>query len=594
MEGKYIRQPIISVLAHVDHGKTTLLDYIRKSVVAKKEAGGITQHIGASEITKKQLEKICSKLLMRYGISIPVPGLLFIDTPGHEAFTLLRKRGGSLADIAILVVDINEGIMPQTRECIEILKQYKTPFVVALNKIDRLYGWKSYKDEDFLSTFNKQNEKTKQEFYNKFYTVVAQLSEMGFEMDLYYEIKDFTKTLAAIPISALTGEGISDLLTILIGLVNKFLKDKLYINPQDNGKGVVLEVKETKGLGLTIDAILYDGSLQKGDLMFIAHPEKVIETKVRGIFKPSPMQELRIQSKFNSFDRVIAASGIKIAAPNIEDVIAGTSFIAVRSDSKINKERIIDELQKDVETITFSKDIEGILIKADALGSLEAIVNVFKNKDIPIREAGIGNIAKKDVMLIESMPEEKRIVVGFNVRMDEDALEIAKSNKVKVIISNVIYHILEEYEKYQKELKERKEKEILEEITYPFKIKFLEHFVFRQSKPAIIGCEVETGIVKPNVKIMNQEGKVIGTIIGMQIKGEYVSKAKKGDLIAISVDRGFVGRNIKEGDVFYSVIPKHDYKILIENQHLLTDEEKNILNEIRRLMKMHDPKYDIF
>jgi len=297
-KGKYIRQPIISVLAHVDHGKTTLLDYIRKSTVAKKEAGGITQHIGASEITKETLEDMCKNLLEKYRITIPVPGLLFIDTPGHEAFTLLRKRGGSLADISILIIDINEGIMPQTRESIEILRQYKTPFVVALNKIDKIHGWVSHPGEDFLSTFNKQTERTKQEFYNKLYSVIGQLSEYGFEADLYYEIRDFTKTLALIPISALTGEGVSDLLTILIGLVNRFLKDNLYVDPEDVGKGVVLEVKETRGLGLTLDAILYDGSIHKGDILIIANPEGVIETKVKGILKPAPMQELRSNANF--------------------------------------------------------------------------------------------------------------------------------------------------------------------------------------------------------------------------------------------------------------------------------------------------------
>ncbi len=592
---KYIRQPIISVLAHVDHGKTTLLDYIRKTTIAKKEAGGITQHIGASEITKDALEEKCKSLLKKYNISIPVPGLLFIDTPGHEAFTLLRKRGGSLADISILIIDINEGIMPQTKESIEILKQYKTPFVVALNKIDRIHGWISHPGEDFLTTFNKQREITKQEFYNKLYTLIGQLSEYGFESELYYEIKDFTKTLALIPISALTGEGVSDLLTVIIGLVNKFLKDKLYIDPEDVGKGVVLEVKETRGLGVTIDAILYDGSIHKGDILIIANPDNIIETKVRGILKPAPMQELRANINFKTYDYVVAASGIKIASTGIENVIPGVSFVCLRKDSKKeDRERYISELRKDVETVSFSKDVEGVVIKGDALGSLEAIVNVFKRKGISIREAAIGNITKKDIMLLENMPEEKRIAIGFNVKIDEDAMELAKKNNVKVIISKVIYHILEEYEKYLEELRAEKEKKILEGVVYPFKMKFLEHFVFRQSKPAIIGCEVEVGIVKPNIRIMNQEGKIIGTILGIQIRGENIKEAKQGDTIAISVDKGFVGRNIKPGDEFYPVIPKEHYKILIENISLLKENEKNTLDYIKQLMKKHDPRYDIF
>ncbi|NPA38317.1 MAG: translation initiation factor IF-2 [Candidatus Nanohaloarchaeota archaeon] len=593
MADKKLRQPIISILAHVDHGKTTLLDYIRNTNVVRKEAGGITQHIGASEIPKDVLVERCKTLLKKYNISVEIPGLLFIDTPGHEAFTLLRKRGGNLADIAILVIDINEGVKPQTKESLEILKQYKTPFIIAANKIDRISGWKSYKNEDFMSTFNKQREDVKQLFYNKVYELIGQLSEYGFNADLYFNIDDFTKTLAVVPISALTGEGVEDLLTILIGLVQKYIKNNLYIDPAGVGKGVVLEVKETKGLGKTLDVILYDGAIRKNDTLLIGNIDGVVETRIKALLKPKPLQELRASNQFDQYNLITAASGFKISAPDIDNVVAGSQFIALPEKEKKNKDLYVEELTQDVETIAFEKDVEGVIVKADALGSLEAIINMLKSKGIEIKEAGIGNVVKKDVLLAETMPEEKRVIFAFNVIADEEIKELAKSKDVKIFQSPVIYHLLEKYEEYLEEVKKKKEREILESVVYPFKMKFLEHFVFRQSKPAIIGAEVEGGIVKTKVTIMNQEGKIIGTIMGLQKMGENVSEAKQGDQIAVSIDKGVVGRNIKPGDVFYPFIPKEHYRILKENIALLNDNERNILEEIKEIMKKHDKLYDV-
>jgi len=150
-----LRQPIITVLGHVDHGKTTLLDKIRKTAIAAKEAGGITQAIGTTEIPTNVIKTLCGKLLERFKIKLIISGLLFIDTPGHEAFTTLRKRGGSIADLAILVIDINEGIMPQTIESLEILKVSRIPFIIALNKIDRIKGWTSAKEICCFSNIRK-------------------------------------------------------------------------------------------------------------------------------------------------------------------------------------------------------------------------------------------------------------------------------------------------------------------------------------------------------------------------------------------------------------------------------------------------------
>ena len=175
-----IRQPIITVLGHVDHGKTSVLDYLRGTTLADREAGKITQHIGATEVPLDKIKESCGELLDLFKLEFNIPGLLFIDTPGHEAFSNLRKRGGSIADIAVLVIDINQGIQPQTRESIEILKSFKVPFIIAANKVDLITGWNS-KDKIFIKNLKNQAENVTKYFNNNFYKILGNLSEMGFE-----------------------------------------------------------------------------------------------------------------------------------------------------------------------------------------------------------------------------------------------------------------------------------------------------------------------------------------------------------------------------------------------------------------------------
>src|SRR3989344_4623593 len=235
------RQPIIVVLGHVDHGKTSLLDSIRQTTIAAKEAGGITHAIGTTEIPEKTLREICGPVLERLKFEVTVPGLLFIDTPGHEAFSTLRHRGGSIADLAVLVVDIMEGIMPQTKESIEILKESKTPFVVAVNKIDRISGWQT-KNKEFLENYSLQSIEAQKEFETYFYKLVEQFSAYSIPVERFDRITDFTKKAAGVPISTKTNEGIAEFLAILIGLAQQFLKKELV--KTDHSAGMVLEVKE--------------------------------------------------------------------------------------------------------------------------------------------------------------------------------------------------------------------------------------------------------------------------------------------------------------------------------------------------------------
>ena len=398
-----IRSPLCVVLAHVDHGKTSILDKIRGSAIAASEAGGITQAIGASIIPLATIKKICGKLLETLKMKFTIPGLLFIDTPGHASFTSLRKRGGNLADIAVLVIDINEGVKPQTTESIEIIKQYKTPFVIAANKIDLISGWKS-SDESLLVNINKQSPTIQQLLDKKIYELVGKLSELGFDSERFDRVDDFTKRIAIIPTSARTGEGIPELLMVITGLAQRFLESSLKFDVEKNAKGTILEVKEEKGIGKSIDVIIYDGSLKRNDTIVIGTLAEPIVTKVKGLFEPMPLKEMRDKkSKFKPVNEAHASTGVKILATDIDEVLSG---MPIRSCASDEIENVKKEIKEEVEEVLIQTDKEGIVVKADSLGSLEALARLLKEKGIQISKVSVGNITKKDISDAEANYEK--------------------------------------------------------------------------------------------------------------------------------------------------------------------------------------------
>jgi translation initiation factor 5B len=554
-----IRQPIVVTVGHSDHGKTTLLDKIRGTAVTKMEPGLLTQNVGASYIPIETIKNTCGGLLDKFKIKIEIPGLLFIDTPGHAAFVSIRKRGSSIADLAILVVDITEGIQEQTDESINILKEFKTPFLVAATKIDRIEGWIQSGDKCFLDSFDKQPDWVKQRFDEKFYKIVGQLSERGFESERFDRITDFKKTVAIVPCSGITGEGVPDLLVMLAGLAQAFLKEQLEVS-KGIGKGSILEVKELRGLGTTIDVILYDGEIKKGDWMIIGGKEPIV-TKIKALLKPRPLKEMRVEKQFEKIDYVSAASGIKISAPNLDNVVAGSPVAFVSDERKI--EDVKKELQAGIEEIEFDTEGEGVILKADNLGSLEALIGIFKDK-IPIKKAETGKVLRKDVIEIENVDDRlKRLIIAFNVDIDESAAKEAKDKSIRIIQNNVIYQLIEHYEIFVEEEKEKIKLEKLDTITLPAKIKLLAGHTFHASHPAIIGVEVLAGTIKSGYKL-KKNGKEIGEIKAMQSEGSAVEKAVTGDKVAVSIEGPTVGRQIDEGDELTTVIDERTLKVLKE------------------------------
>ncbi len=570
-----LRTPIVSVMGHVDHGKTTLLDRIRGSSVADGEAGAITQHIGATEVPIENIVNKCGDPSLKD--KFIVPGLLFIDTPGHHAFTSLRSRGGALADLAIVIVDINEGFMPQTIESLQILKRFKTPFVVVANKMDRIHGWTSNNGLPFIATYNKQSESVKADLDHKLYEIIGELYNIGFNSERYDRVSDFQRNIGVIPISAATGEGIPDVLMILLGLAQRFLEGNLHYNARAPGVGTVLEVKEEKGLGTTIDIILYDGTIKKGDTIVVGSLGEPIQTKIRALLKPRPLSEIKAEERFQQISEVTAAVGVKISAPNLEGALAGSP---VRVADPETLDAIAGEIRGEIEDVQIDTDSVGITIKADTIGSLEALVNELRKEEIPIRKAHVGDISNRDIVEVSAIEDPLySVIVGFNVKVLPDAKEKVQSTDVTLFRNDVIYRLIDDYKDWVKKQKEIAEKEISDTIIKPGRFKIMPDCTFRQSKPAVVGVKIIGGVVKTNVDIINNEGEVVGKVKGLQMRGENISEAKIGMEVAMAIEGPTVGRQIKEEDTLFVNVPeRHAKRIEHEIYDSMTADELETLD----------------
>ncbi|QDA32460.1 intein-containing translation initiation factor aIF-2 [Thermococcus indicus] len=573
---------------------TTLLDRIRRTNVAGKEAGGITQHIGATEVPIETVKGLAGPLMKLWKGEIKLPGLLFIDTPGHEAFTSLRARGGSLADLAVLIVDINEGFQPQTIESIEILRKNRTPFIVAANKIDRIKGWKVEEDEPFLVNIKKQDQRAQQELETKLWELIGKFYEMGFQANRFDRVQNFTRELAIVPISAKYGIGVPELLVLIAGLSQKYLEEKLKIEVEGPARGTILEIREEVGLGTTLDVIIYDGTLRKDDTIVVGGKDKAIVTKIRALLKPKPLDEIRDpRFRFDQVEEVAAAAGIKIAAPGLEEALAGSPVIAARSEEDVEKAR--QEILSQIQSVVISTGKVGVIVKADTLGSLEALSKELQEKGIPIRKADVGNISKTDVMEALSVREEEEkygVVLGFNVRVNEDAEEVAKAKGVPIFTGNIIYKLIEDYEEWIRAEEEKKKRELLSKVTFPGVIRLYpdERYVFRRSHPAIVGVEIVEGRIRPGVALIKQNGQKIGVIKSIKNKNDFVQEARKGDAVAIAIEGAMVGRHIHPGETLYVDLSKNDVIILAKQlKNELDETDIKALKMTAKVKAQQDP-----
>lgn len=568
-----LRSPICCILGHVDTGKTKLLDKIRRTNVQGGEAGGITQQIGATFFPGSALEDQCLKVDPEFDMQ--VPGLLIIDTPGHESFNNLRVRGSSLCDIAILVVDIMHGLEPQTRESIGLLRNRKCPFIIALNKIDRLYDWKDYSWESSRKSLEKQKQAVNDEFDTRSNGVLLQMAEEGLNCDLWWKVDDARKTVSVVPTSAITGEGIPDLLYLLCKLTQTIITRSLVF--RDEFQCTILEVKAIEGLGTTIDVVLVSGVLHENDRVVVCGMGGPIVTTIRALLTPQPLKELRVKGEYVHHKQIQAAMGVKIAANGLEDAVAGTSlFVAGPEVEEDELEDLKEEVMADMSSIFKSVDRngEGVYVVASTLGSLEALLQYLKDSKVPVFAVNIGAVHKLDVKKASVMREKERpelcCILAFDVKVDADALKEATTLGVKIFSADIIYHLFDDFTKYTAELNEQKKAEKKDAAVFPTILRIIPDCIFNKKDPLIMGVHVEEGSLRlgtPLVVLNGKEQLFLGRVASLEHNRKGVQFAKRGDEVAVRIagDSSILfGRHFDASQKMYSKMSREAIDCLKE------------------------------
>ncbi|MBL7001323.1 MAG: translation initiation factor IF-2 [Nitrosopumilus sp.] len=589
-----IRQPIVAVLGHVDSGKTSLLDRIRGTGVQGREAGGITQHIGASFLPTETIKETCGILYKKLEESEnKVPGLLVIDTPGHEVFTNLRSRGGSAADIAILVVDVNRGFQPQTNESLKILQNRKVPFVVALNKCDQISGWRKSESLFISQAIKDQDASIQADLDQKIYDVVGTLSILGYQSEAFYRVKDFKSEIAIVPISARSGVGIPELLSVLVGLTQQYLQKRLNQEEKDP-RGIVLEVKDEVGLGQTANIILIDGTIKKENSIVVAKRDSVVVIKPKALLLPKALDEMRDpRDKFKPITQVDAAAGLKIASPDLEGVLPGSTLYVASNKQEI--EKFTKLIESEMKSVFIDTETDGVILKCDTIGSLEAIIEMLKRSQVPVAKADIGPVNRRNIIEAKAIKEKDRhlgVILSFNVKVLPDAKEESEDSHIKVFEDKVIYSLIDNYNAWVEEDTANQDDAIFSELTPISKFTFLKGMVFRNNNPAVFGIRVDVGNLKHKIPFMNMSGRKVGNIHQLQLDKKTVSTAKTGDELACSVKDVTIGRQIFEEEIFYTFPPSHEAKQLLSTfMHKLSPEEQIVLNEIVEIQRAKEPAY---
>ena len=589
-----IRQPIVVVLGHVDSGKTSLLDQMRGTAVQSREVGGITQHIGASFFPIEIVKDITGPLYAQLAKSdSPIPGLLVIDTPGHEVFANLRMRGGSAADIAIVVADVNKGFEVQTVESIEILEKRKVPFVIALNKIDQIPGWNNTKSIFISEQIKAQGSDMISTLDEKIYTVVGSLSKLGYNSEAFWRIKDFTKEVAIVPVSAAKNIGIPELMAVLVGLAQQYMTKKLERHEGET-KGIVLEVKDELGLGPSANIILIDGVLKQGDRVVVAKRDNAIVTKVKALLLPKPLDEMRDpRDKFRPVDNVVAAAGLKITSPELDGVLAGSPLYVLKDGE--DEGRLRSLVESEIKAAIIRTDSNGIVLRCDTIGSLEATVDLLRKDKIPIQSADIGHITRRDVLAASAVKEKDRyigVILGFNVRVLDEAEREASERGIKIFNEKIIYNLVRSYTDWVSYQKEHEDSILFNEISPVCKFQFLKGYVFRRNDPAVFGAEILIGRLRQKIPVINENGKKIGSIHQIQEGGKNLSEASIGTQVAVSMKEPVIGRQISEGDIFYTDLTSKEAKLLLESfSHRLGPEEQEVFQHILSKKREADPSF---
>jgi len=589
-----LRQPVVVILGHVDSGKTSLADALRGTGVQAREVGGITQEIGASFFPMDTLKQICGPLLDKAGGELQVPGLLMIDTPGHAIFSNLRLRGGSAADIAILVVDVLKGLENQTLESIDILKQRHVPFLIALNKIDMIAGWKKGSQGQLQQIMKEQPPAWNDELEERLYNVVGGLSRLGFQSDAYYRVKDFRQQVSIVPVSARARAGIPEMLAMLIGLAQQFLKGRLegHDTAGKPARGIILEMQEEVGIGETANMILTEGTLRVGDAIGLVRRDGAFKSKVKALFMPKPLDEMRDpRDRFTAVDQVYAAAGVKLVSPDLAGVVPGTSVASFKTEKQF--EELKTEMEKELSNVVVKTDNMGVIVKAESIGGLEALLRMLEERGVPVRQADIGDISKNDIVDAQVVGEHDPYlgaILGFDTKVLPEAKDYVGTSPI--FVSAIIYEVIDNYVNWAAAKREADEKAALSSLTRPCKLKVVPGTFFRHNDPAVFGVEILAGRLKPKVRLMSLQGVELGTVEQLQDQGKALAEAREGDKVAISVDGPTLGRQIKENDTIYTMPRSHEAKALrTKLAASLTEQEHAVLDEIIKIKSVSDPLF---
>ncbi|XP_077984985.1 eukaryotic translation initiation factor 5B-like isoform X2 [Glandiceps talaboti] len=561
----HLRAPVVCVLGHVDTGKTKILDKIRRTHVQDGEAGGITQQIGATNIPKEAIQEQTKMCRQFAKTELQIPALLVIDTPGHESFSNLRSRGSSLCDIAILVVDIMHALEPQTIESINLLKQKKTPFVVALNKIDRLFEWKSSPHTDIANVIKKQKINTKLEFDERVQQTITEFAEQGLNAALFYENKDPRTYISMVPTSAHSGDGMGNLIALITEFSQTLLAKRLMYT--DDLQCTVLEVKSLPGLGTTIDIVLVNGTLHEGDCIIVAGQEGPIVTQVRGLLMPEPLRELRVKNPYNHFKEIQAAQGVKVLAKDLDKAVAGTQLLVAHYPDEIDimKAEVSRALEDTLRSFRLSD--RGVFVQASTLGSLEALLEFLRTSKIPYAGINIGPVHRRDIMKAMVMLEHDNqyaVILAFDVKVEREAQELADKEGIKIFQADIIYHLFDRFMQYRDELKQKKRDEFKHIAVFPCKIRILPQFIFNSRDPIVVGVAIESGIVKNGTPICvpSKEFLDVGVITSIEVNHKTMETARKGQEVCLKIEPlpgeapKLYGRHFDHTDILVSKVTR--------------------------------------
>ena len=438
-----------------------------------------------------------------------------------------------------------------------------------------------------LLSLKNQPEHTRHLLNEHIYKLSERFYSLGFSADRFDQITDFTRNIAIVPISARYGDGIAELLLVLIGLSQKYLENELQIE-DGSAEGTVLEVKELRGHGTTLDVLLYKGTISKGDTIILGGKTGIIKSHVKALLKPSPLDEIRDpEHRFQSVESVSAAAGIKIAGPGLDDALAGTVLKVVKDEAQL--ETLITELNKEL-TIEIETTPEGVILKADAIGSLEALAYECKQFKIPIRKYSVGNVSKNDIMESQTNTKpEHRVVLAFNTKLLPECRDLLKNLDVKIFESNIVYRLIEEYNQWVYTKKVETDTQLRSELVYPAKVRVLHGYIFRLSNPAIFGVRVLSGNIRPGISLMTADGKSIGRIKSIQKEKESLKEAFQGAEIAISVEDAVIGKNVNVEDELFTDIPEEHARKLLSIE--LTFDEKECFNKIIEIKRKIKPSW---